>query len=208
MIQIVTRNAEETIKRAALHTKQDLFINVQDADLIAREFKYHRFCYVNFTDGFWDVTCLQDISQNTTLEEEVEVVTNFEIVKDFISKNILEMHQAVSMQTLVNLYGGGNDHRYRGKLKEWIKLGFPGLLIFIQPAANIPEVVISKDTTLIDPLLDKNVYIARAAEYLRHDILEFSKNLEEVSWPPTAEELLSTERNPPSSVMKFLQQLL
>ena len=48
--------------------------------------------------------------------------------------------------------------------------------MFCQPNYHVPEIVISKDSTLeenIDTLVDKRAYINKAAEYIREDIIHF-----------------------------------
>ena len=42
---------------------------------------------------------------------------------------------------------------------------FPYLLLFLQPAENIPEVVINKDFDFKTALFDKNGYILKAAYF-------------------------------------------
>ena len=54
---------------------------------------------------------------------------------------------------------------------------FPDLLLFLQPAENTPEVVINKDFDFKSILFDKKHCILKAANFLREDILEYSKQL-------------------------------
>ena len=42
----------------------------------------------------------------------------------------------------------------------------------------------------------------------RQQILEKFKSVEELNWPPTAEELSSDKRKPPDEVFVFLKELL
>ena len=53
--------------------------------------------------------------------------------------------------------------------------------------------------------LKKYERIRRASEFLKYDILEFEKQLPDLSWPTTIDELISNDRNPP---VPFLQNLL
>ena len=72
--------------------------------------------------------------------------------------------------------------------------------MFCQPNYHVPEIVISKDSTLeenIDTLVDKRAYINKAAEYIREDINRFSDEKPELSRPPNAQELTSEVTKPP-----------
>lgn len=56
--------------------------------------------------------------------------------------------------------------------------------MFFQSIYHLPEIVVSKDTTLeenIDTLVDKRAYINKAAEYVREDIIRFSNEQPELS---------------------------
>ena len=52
---------------------------------------------------------------------------------------------------------------------------FPDLLLFLQPAENIPEVVINKDFHFKIRLFDKSQSISKAVAFLKEHILEYSK---------------------------------
>ena len=54
---------------------------------------------------------------------------------------------------------------------------FPDLLLFFQPAESIPEVVINKDFDFKITPFDKKDAILKAADFLKKDILEYSKQL-------------------------------
>ena len=72
--------------------------------------------------------------------------------------------------------------------------------MFCQQNYHVPEIVISKDSTLeenIDTLVDKRAYINKAAEYIREDIDRFCDEKPELSWPPNAQELTSEVTKPP-----------
>ena len=46
---IVTKKASDTIKEAAKSKDRELYAEIKELDLIAKEFKYHRHCWKNFT---------------------------------------------------------------------------------------------------------------------------------------------------------------
>ena len=86
---------------------------------------------------------------------------------------------------------------------------FPDLLLFLQPAENIPEVVINKDFDFKSALFDKNHYILKTADFLKEDILEYSKRLGDTTeeWPPSYDNLLE-KIHILESLELFLIQLL
>ena len=69
---------------------------------------------------------------------------------------------------------------------------FPDLLLFLQLAENIPEVVINKDFDFKSTLFDKNHYKLKAVDFLKEDILEYSKQFGDTmeEWSPTHDNLL------------------
>ena len=81
--------------------------------------------------------------------------------------------------------------------------------MFLQPAENIPEVVINKGFDFKSTLFDKNHYILKAADFLKEDILEYSKQLGDTTkeWPPTYDNLLE-KIHFTESLELFLIQLL
>ena len=220
-ITVTTIEACETIKSYAQVKNPAMYAEIHDIDLIAKEFKFHRNCYSKYTHGFsssyresFSASCSVSASTlNSDLQdrESDPPSNNFNAVTEYIKCNILMSRQVVSIKVLHGIYGGDvNDTRYRAKLKKLILAEFPETLIFFQPQHNVPEVVISVDAALNEGLQSANKYecIRRASEFLKHDILEFAKQLPDLSWPPTIDELVSNERNPPESLVTFLQNLL
>ena len=74
---------------------------------------------------------------------------------------------------------------------------FPDLLLFLQPAENIPEVVINKDFDFKITPFDKKDAILKAADFLKKDILEYSKQLGHATeeWPPTYDNFSGEDSN-------------
>ena len=69
----------------------------------------------------------------------------------------------------------------------------------------MPDIVINNEVFITEINFDKHEeFVITAAEYLREDILKFSEQLSELSWPPTVEELSAEVRNPPPLVITFL----
>ena len=67
--------------------------------------------------------------------DEVSSKTNFDPVKSYIGSIIIKDSKVVSMKVLQHAYGGGGeDKRYRHKLKQKIKKVFPETLQFVQPS--------------------------------------------------------------------------
>ena len=127
----------------------------------------------------------------------------------YITKHVLEEKQAVSITTLQTLYGLGSDSRYRSKLKNRILKDFPDKLKFLSVDRKVPEIMISASIPAIEMAYkDKDGCIIKCAEYLREEIIEHCKNLPELSWPPSLEELNKNERTPPQSLLTFLKHIL
>ena len=70
------------------------------------------------------------------------------------------------------------------------------------------NVLVSKEASLnehVDTMIDKEIYITKAARYLKEDIIYYAKTLPELS--STADELCKDLRKPPQSVTLFLSEL-
>ena len=52
LVQILTHDASETIKAAAKAKDNEMYLELKDLCLIAKELRYHDHCYINFTRGF------------------------------------------------------------------------------------------------------------------------------------------------------------
>ena len=198
-ITVCTEQAVNTIKQAAEASEdQTLFFEIEDSDLIAKEFKYHECCYKDFT------------RKEKHLTPSLYGKGNFEKVKAYTEEKVLTENQAVSMRILHDLYGlSTDDTRYRGKLKATIQSEFTDKLHFVFINETTPEVVISTESIKSHVFInDKEHLLYQAAEYLRADIEEHAKNLPELSWPINIDELDSENRNSPESVTSLLTQLL
>eukprot|EP00794_Sanderia_malayensis_P001775 gene1775-1977_t len=97
-ITITTKMAEERIKRAAESKDEQLFYEIKDMDLIAKEFKYHDFCYKDFTrkepqpsNQFWDTR------------------GDFDAVVSCIDGRIVLQNEAISMATELETDDFGRD---------------------------------------------------------------------------------------------------
>ena len=88
-------------------------------------------------------------------------------------------------------------------------LRFPDLLLLLQYAENIAEVVVNKDFDFKITLFDKNHSILKTADFLKEDTLEYSQQLGDATeeWPPTYDNLLEKIQIP-KSLEFFLMQLL
>eukprot|EP00794_Sanderia_malayensis_P008583 gene8583-9501_t len=93
-ITITTKMAEERIKRAAESKDEQLFYEIKNMDMIAKEFKYHDFCYKDFTrkepqpsNQFWDTR------------------GDFDAVVSCIEGRIVLQNEAISMATTLAHFG-------------------------------------------------------------------------------------------------------
>ena len=116
---ISTINTCNAVKVAAQSKLPSLFAEIHDLDLIAKEFKYHRFCYSSFTFAFTDSTTVSVEKSKTMLK------ANFDTVKNFISWNVIQLRQVVSMTVVMKLHGGNQGKTYGGRLKEKSDSGVP-----------------------------------------------------------------------------------
>jgi len=208
--KIVTYDAEQKIKAAANANvkQQDLYNEISSLDLIAKEFKVHTHCYKNFTRGLSADPKLSS-SSSTNVSEPAYSTGDFEAVKEHVTNEVIEFGRAVSMKVIHEFYGLGiGDTRYRNKLKQRLQKHFEGKIAFLSPPSeNFCEVVVStsclegKDQSKVET-------IKMAAKMIRDDILEKFKNLDELNWPPSSEELSMNIRQPPDSVYTFLNSLM
>ena len=141
---ITTQNAVNTVKLAAKKPHQEMYFEIKDLDLIAKEFKYHQTpCYKNFTKEKCTVISIELPDCN----ELSETKGDFKAVEDCIKSQIIMQQQAVSMITLHELYGvHPTGTRYRSKLKKKNEATFPNQLCFLTAKVNTAEIVISVDT--------------------------------------------------------------
>ena len=215
LITITTSIASNSIKKAAEEKHPEIYIMIKDEDLIAKEMKYHRYCYKNFTLGFgmsFQSNTNKNDSNSQTSEEGRES-GNYEAVKDFIINHVVSEKRAVSMKKLHAIYGLKNDDvRYRGKLKQRIMRDFHNEIQFLKPSnGQMSEIVTCINISIEEFDFNSNKKqecVIAAAGYLRQEILNYSENLPELNWPPNIEELTSNERNPPPILLTFMKELL
>ena len=86
---------------------------------------------------------------------------------------------------------------------------FPDLLLFLQSAEDIPEIVINKDFDFKSTLFHKNHYILKEADFLKEDSLEYSKQLGDTTeeCPPTYDNLLEKSHIPESLELSLIELL-
>ena len=189
----LTKEAEAKIKHAAKVKKLDLYFEIKDVDLIAKEFKYHKNCYRNLT-------------RQTT---EVDTVDRFEAVAEYVHENIIINNEFISMDLLNEKFGGPQDRYARRRLKKMLKEKFISKLTFITLGRNEIETVVSSDISNLKVLLDNpKIIIKKAAEFLRIAILDHAKTMPELSWPIHIEDILSEERDPPELLKSFFHNIL
>ena len=62
----------------------------------------------------------------------LDISSNFDLVKEYITDKILDQKQAVSMRVLHEIYGlNPGDTRYRNNLKSRIQQAFPNKIAFL-----------------------------------------------------------------------------
>lgn len=198
------------MKEAAKQRNNELFIEIKDEDLIAKEFKYHYHCYVNLTRGFAEKSRSEKISEAETSSSNIYEKGDFEKVEKFVLNEIIGNGRAVSMKELHSLYGlSVDDTRYRSKLKKKLESKFPNDICFLSPKSmKSAEYVANKATILEDAHGSRDESIRIVANYLREDITNHATSLPHLEWPPSIEQITSDERKPPRSVTYFFENLL
>ena len=118
------KKAELTLKEAAeANIDQNIYYEIKDVDLIAKEFKYHEFCYKEFTRK-------KKLSQATAVVDE-RPKGDYKSVIQCINERVLGKNQAVSMSVLHAIYGlKPGDTRYRSKLKRQNSVRFQRITLF------------------------------------------------------------------------------
>ena len=202
-ITITTKQAELTLKEAAeANIDQSLYFEIKDADLIAKEFKYHEFCYKEFTRK-------KKHSQAIAVVDE-RSKGDYESVIQCLHERVFGQNQAVSMSVLHDIYGlNPGDTRYRSRLKARIQSDFKDKLYFLIIDRNTPEIVINREAIDSHTLFNDSAHIVeQAAMLLRGDILNYASSIPELSWPIDLDELNSDARQPPANLASFLGCLL
>ena len=95
--KIVTEAGESTLKESAkVRDHYDMIIVVSETDLIAKEFKKHEKCYLEYTK-----TIRQRASTITSTDDDDESFGYFDAVPSLIENDILEGQQCLSMETIM-----------------------------------------------------------------------------------------------------------
>lgn len=150
------------------------------------------------------------LEQTTTEEDLVITKGNFEAVRHYITENVLRAEsKAVLMEVLQKLYGiGMNDTRYRNKLKNKIQEIFQDHLLFLTVKSNTAEFVTGAKYAGYNTLPNNKASIISVSQSLREDIMNYSKELPKLPWPPSLDQLDLPERGIPESVITFYTELL
>ena len=180
---ITTSDAVATIKAAAKQNNPDLYYEINDLDLIAREFKYHKKCYNDINRGFAFKARIESSEKAECLLTEPASYSyphthnyhDLDAVKRCIEQKILLEKQVISIRTLHEIYDiqeasepSSECSRTRNKLKKKIVSLYGEKLVFLTSRVNTPEIVISAatiDTQVV--VSDKESSIMKVANYLR-----------------------------------------
>ena len=100
--KIATQAAVGTIKSAAERNHPDMYYEIKDLDLIAKEFKYHQTpCYKTFTKD----STIPGAGKESHKNEVDEIKGDFEAVKCCITEQVIMQRKVVSMLALHEMYG-------------------------------------------------------------------------------------------------------
>ena len=127
---IVTFNAANSIKAAAKVKKENLYVEIKDLDLTAKEFKVHKHCYQQFTHGY--TKGVRNEEQPSTSNDPKYDSGNFEAVKVFVCNHVFKLVKAASMKQLHDIYElGAGESRHRNKLKAKLQNHFMDQILFL-----------------------------------------------------------------------------
>ena len=192
------KTAEETVKKLALERNQDLYYQIKEEDLIAKEFKYHRHCYKNFT-------------RKTPSESKTQIYEkrDFEPVRTMINEEVIKNCRILPMNELYKAYGIElSDKRNKYYLRQLIQSKFNEEIIMLCNKDHSDADYVASKEKLTEASYVKEDVVKKAAKYLRDDILEQSKSVTPLQWPPSLEQLTSEERKPPDSTQLFFKTIL
>eukprot|EP00794_Sanderia_malayensis_P002263 gene2263-2595_t len=185
------RRINNMLNRGEKHAEKSLYYEIEELDLIAKEFKYHKFRYKEFIRK-------KKVCQETAMTDD-RAKGDYEAVIKCLNECVLGQNQAVSTSILHEIYGlNPTETRHRSRLKGKILSDFKNKLYFLIMDKNTPEVVINREAIEARTLLNNSAHIVEQA----------AKSIPELSWPIELDELNSVERQPPENLTWFLQCLL
>lgn len=212
---ITTFNAESAIKFSAKSKNESLYREIENLDLIAKEFKVHEPCYKNLTLEYYSNQKKEaETSASVSMENETSACyskSNYEEVKEFVNDVIIQEKKPASMKLLHEIYGLGiGNTSYRHKLKTRLQNDFGETICFLsQKNKTLPEIVISAEYFTADTVFHSNEQtIKHAAKILRKDIFKKFDSFSMENWPPDPQELDTPELEPPQSIQCFVKSLL
>ena len=141
--KITTYTAENTIKAAAKDN------GIKDLDLIAKEFKFHKHCYNQYTNGYahGSSSSKANADRDIATEKTSSYDTGkFEEVKKFVIDEVIGLGRAIPMKVLHDIYGiAVGDDRCRSKLKMRLKNYFKEQISFVTPKYETAEIVMTTE---------------------------------------------------------------
>ena len=206
--KIATYDASKTIKAAAKDKNDKLFKEIEQLDLIAKQFKVHKHCYQQFTTGY--ALSARNIEKQDEQKERCYSYGKFEEVKQFVQNEIIGMGKAISMKDIHEIYdlGVGNSS-YRSKLKQRLKNHFQDMICSLTPTEKVCEIVIPSsclDSSVVNHNKTQTVQVA--ADYIKEDILHKLETRPNIKWPPTNDQLSCPSISPAELLCKFLERLI
>ena len=208
----MTFDAEITLKAAPKVKDKQLYSEIANIDLIAKEFKVYTHCYKRFTKGFTaSSSAMENSAENTNRNKSTYDAGDFDKVTEYINYEVLSAGKAVSIKSLHKLYGlNVDDTRYRSKLKQRLLKHFGDQIVFLTPTQQerACEIVVPKACLGNHVYHSKESVILDATKILCDEIIERFQDSTETICPPSTEELFHEKRNPPDIVYSFLNALI
>ena len=114
--KITSFDAASSIKRAAKAKDPSHYCEIENVDLIAKEYKVHKTCYITFKRGFLaanntevekGTNGLSEASTSAQTEKLPYDRSNFEEVREYVRDVVLNQIYATSIKVLHEIYGLG-----------------------------------------------------------------------------------------------------
>jgi len=229
LVNCATESAQHIIKECAME-KQDFKVlgKIDGVDMLAKEARYHESCrrhYVRRDGRQHHQTGGSDNIMASVQERKAAYSDAFNIVRQYVEKELLQSGTVVRMSMLHNMYQQHMERLYPAfynpdhnpqKLRKKLLEYFGNQLQFWHPQTNCKsDLVFSSDIDLGEAVesafnaqTSEKKFLQNAAAILRRNIKDAHASSTEMPWPPSADFLRSKAVTPPVSLVNFLSQVI
>ena len=213
LVKCVTRTAEESIKRAAEEQQdEDVLLKIQGIDLVAREAHYHNSCRKSYTRREDSRRKDSAVIDAKAIEENNAHATAFQYIALYVQESIIEGSNVERMTMLKEKYQHFmlennpkffNESYKTDKLKSKLIKKFGSQIQFWQPnyrselvySSHIPKGQAVESAFEVAASDSKR--LEEAALVLHRHIKQAELETQPMTWPPSANFLLSDKISPP-----------